>query len=109
MTTEATENVQPTQPPIAESLEIQRTLGRLEAEQTNTKEQLIRLDQRMEQRFTAHEQSNAQQYTAHEHGNAQQFIEVNRCVDRLWYTIVGFGLAILAGIAGLAIQNALIG
>jgi hypothetical protein len=94
MTTEATQQPQNPQPPVMDVAEVYRTLGRLEEGQLQTREQLARIDQRLDR---------------HEERNDLQFTEVNRRVDRVWYTIVGAAVAILAGMAGLAVQNALMG
>ena len=94
MTTEATQQPQSPQPPLMDVAEVYRTLGRLEEASSQNKEQLNRIDQRL---------------GGHEERNDLQFAEVNRRVDRVWYTIVGGAIAILAGMAGLAVQNALMG
>ena len=135
MTTEATE----TSPsPVINVAEVYRILGILEQAQAETKEQLVEIkeqivrnEERTDQRFTRNEERTEQRFTRSEERTDQrfahseertdqrfthneertdrQFREVNQRIDRLWYTIVGFGLVILAGIAGLAIQNALFG
>ncbi len=95
MTTEATQGPQPATPPemdASDVREVYRILGGLERGQTEIKERLDRQDQRFDR---------------HEERDEQRYRETNRRIDRLWYTIVGFGLAVLAGMAGLALQNAL--
>ncbi len=116
MTTETTQDPQAPQPTVMDITEVYRLLGRLEEGQLQTKEQLIRLEQRQDrneertgQRFDRHEERTEQRFDRHEERNDQQLAEVNRRIDRLWYTIVGGAVAILAGMAGLAVQNALIG
>ena len=94
MTTEATQQPQVPQPPVMDVAEVYRTLGRLEEGQQQTREHLARIEQRIDR---------------HEERNDLQFAEVNRRIDRVWYTIVGGAIAILAGMAGLAVQNALMG
>ena len=93
-----------------EVAEVFRILGRLEQAQDGTKEQLAEIKERFDrqdQRFDRHEDHNNQQFDRHEERNEQRYRETNRRIDRLWYTIVGTTIAILAGIAGLALQNAL--
>ena len=124
MTTEATQGPQPATPPemdASDVREVYRILGGLERGQTEIKERLDRQDQRFarheernEQQFARHEEHNEQQFARHEERfdryeerSEQRYRETNRRIDRLWYTIVGFGLAVLAGMAGLALQNAL--
>ena len=106
MTTEATQGQQPAAPPemdASDVREVYRILGSLERGQAEIKERFDRQDQR----FDRHEDHNNQQFDRHEERNEQRYRETNRRIDRLWYTIVGFGLVILAGMAGLALQNAL--
>ena len=117
MTTEATQGQQPAVPPemdASDVREVYRSLGSLERGQAEIKERLDRQEQRFdrheernEQRFDRHEERNEQQFDRHEERNEQRYRETNRRIDRLWYTIVGATIAILAGIAGLALQNAL--
>lgn len=83
--------------------EVYRILGGLERGQEEIKERFDRQDQRSDR----HEDHNNQQFDRHEERNEQRYRETNRRIDRLWYTIVGATIAILAGIAGLALQNAL--
>ena len=124
MTTEATET---SQSPVINVAEVYRILGILERAHAETKEQLVeikeqivrneerteqrfaRSEERTDQRFARSEERTDQRLTRSEERTDRQFREVNQRIDRLWYTIVGFGLVILAGIAGLAIQNALFG
>ena len=82
MTTEATQNPQGPQPTVMDIAEIYRILGRLEAEQTQAKEHLIRIEQRFDRQ---------------DERNEQRFRDVNRRIDRLWYTIVGIGAALAIG------------
>ena len=106
MTTEATQGQQPAVPPemdASDVREVYRILGGLERGQAEIKERFDRQDQR----FDRHEDHNNQQFDRHEERNEQRYRETNRRIDRLWYTIVGATIAILAGIAGLALQNAL--
>ena len=106
MTTEATQGQQPAVPPemdASDVREVYRILGGLERGQEEIKERFDRQDQR----FDRHEDHNNQQFDRHEERNEQHYRETNRRIDRLWYTIVGATIAILAGIAGLALQNAL--
>ena len=91
MTTGATQQPTP-QPPVMDVAEVYRALGRLEEASSQNKEHLVRIEQRLDRR---------------EERNDLQFTEVNRRIDRLWYTIVGGSIAILAGMAGFAVQNAL--
>ncbi len=102
MTTEATQGPQPVTPPemdASDVREVYRILGGLERGQTEIKERLDRQDQRLDRQD--------QRFDRHEERDEQRYRETNRRIDRLWYTIVGFGLAVLAGMAGLALQNAL--
>ncbi len=106
MTTEATQGQQPAVPPemdASDVREVYRILGGLERGQAEIKERFDRQDQR----FDRHEDHNNQQFDRHEERNEQRYRETNRRIDRLWYTIVVATIAILAGIAGLALQNAL--
>ena len=79
---------------MTDVVEVYRTLGRLEEASSQTREHLGRIEQRLDR---------------HEERNDLQWTEVNRRIDRVWYTIVGGAVAILAGMAGLAVQNALMG
>ena len=101
MTTEASQQPQSPQPPVMDVAEVYRTLGRLEEGQLQTREHLNRIEQRLDR--------DDQRLDRHEERNDLQFAEVNRRIDRVWYTIVGGAIAILAGMAGLAVQNALMG
>lgn len=83
-----------------EVAEVFRILGRLEQAQDGTKEQLAEIKERFDRQD--------QRFDRHEERNEQRYRETNRRIDRLWYTIVGATIAILAGIAGLALQNALL-
>ena len=113
MTTEATQGQQPAVPPEMDSSdvrEVYRILGGLERGQAEIKERFDRQDQRFDrqdQRSDRHEERNEQQFDRHEERNEQRYRETNRRIDRLWYTIVGATIVILTGIAGLALQNAL--
>ena len=124
MTTEATQGQQPAVPPemdASDVREVYRILGSLERGQAEIKERFDRQDQRFdrqdqrsdrheernEQQFDRHEERNEQQFDRHEERNEQRYRETNRRIDRLWYTIVGATIVILTGIAGLALQNAL--
>ncbi len=127
MTTEATQQPQTPQPPVMDVAEVYRTLGRLEEGQQQAREHLARIEQRFDryeevnnqrldrheelnnQRLDRHEELNNQQFERHEVRNEQRYLETNKRIDRLWYTIVGGSIAILAGMAGLAVQNALMG
>ena len=85
MTTEATENPQAPRPPVMDAgdvREIYRSLGNLERGQAEIKERLDRQDQRFDRQ---------------DERSDQQFREVNRRIDRLWYTIVGIGAALAVG------------
>ena len=82
MTTEATENPQAPQPPVMDVAEVYRTLGRLEEAQSQTGSILVRIEQRLDRQ---------------EERNEQRFRDVNRRIDRLWYTIVGIGAALAVG------------
>ena len=79
MTTEATETPQP---PVMNVAEVYRILGSLERGQIDIKEQLTRSEERFDRS---------------EERNEQRFREVNRRIDRLWYTIVGIGAAVIVG------------
>ena len=106
MTTEATQGQQPAVSPemdASDVREVYRILGRLERGQAEIKERFDRQDQRSDR----HEDHNNQQFDRHEERNEQRYRETSRRIDRLWYTIVGATIAILAGMAGLAVQNAL--
>ena len=117
MTTEATQGPQPATPPAgmdaSDVREVYRILGGLERGQAEIKERLDRQDQRFDrqdQRFDRQDQRFDRQderFDRQDERNEQRYRETNRRIDRLWYTIVGFGLAVLAGMAGLALQNAL--
>ena len=89
MTTEATETPQPPQPPVMDVAEVYRTLGRMEEAQSQTREILVRIEQRIDRQD---ERSDRQ-----EERNEQRFRDVNRRIDRLWYTIVGIGAAVIVG------------
>ena len=89
MTTEATENPQAPQPPVMEVTEVYRTLGRLEEAQSQTREILVRIEQRLDRQD--------ERFDRQEERNEQRFREVNRRMDRLWYTIVGIGAALAVG------------
>ena len=89
MTTEATQNPQGPQPTVMDIAEIYRIFGRLEAEQTQTKEHLIRIEQRFDRQD--------ERFDRQEERNEQRFRDVNRRIDRLWYTIVGIGAALAVG------------
>ena len=111
MTTEATENPQVPQPPVMEVAEVFRILGRLEQAQQGTREQLTEIkellarhEERNDQRFDLQDQ----RFDRQEERNDAQNRETSRRIDRLWYAIVGGAIAILAGFAGLAVQNALL-
>ena len=69
--------------------EVYRTLGRLEEAQSQTREILVRIEQRLDRQ--------EERFDRQEDRNEQQFREVNRRIDRLWYTIVGIGTAIIVG------------
>ena len=115
MTTEAAQDPQTPQPPVMDVAEVYRTLGRLEAVQSQTREILVRIEQRLDrqeerndqrfaqqeerndQRFTQQEERNDQRFGQQEERNDRQFREVNRRIDRLGYTIVGIGAAIIVG------------
>ena len=86
MTTEATQQPQAPQPPVMNVAEVYRILGGLEKGQTEIKEQIVRSEERNDQRHARSEER-----------NDQQFREVNRRIDRLWYTIVGIGAAVIVG------------
>ena len=106
MTTEATQGQQRALPPemdASDVREVYRILDGLERGQEEIKERFDRQNQRSDR----HEDHNNQQFDRHEERNEQRYRETNRRIDRLWYTIVGTTIAILAGIAGLALQNAL--
>ena len=89
MTTEATENPQAPQPPVMEVTEVYRTLGRLEEAQSQTREILVRIEQRLDRQD--------ERFDRQEERNEQRFREVNRRIDRLWYTIVGIAAALAVG------------
>jgi ElaB/YqjD/DUF883 family membrane-anchored ribosome-binding protein len=89
MTTEAAQNPQPPQPPVMDVAEVYRTLGRLEEAQSQTREILVRIEQRLDRQ--------EERFDRQEDRNDQRFREVNRRIDRLWYTIVGIGAAIIVG------------
>ena len=82
MTTEAAQNPQSPQPPVMDVAEVYRTLGRLEEAQSQTREILVRVEQRLDRQ---------------EERNEQRFRDVNTRIDRLWYTIVGIGAALAVG------------
>ncbi len=106
MTTEAAENPQAPQTPVVNVVEVYRTLGSLERGQIEIKERLDRQDQRFDrqdQRFDRQDQ----RADAFEARSEQRHRETNRRVDRLWYSILGLGIAGLAGMAGLSVQIAL--
>ena len=93
MATEAAQNPQPPQPPVMDVAEVYRTLGRLEEAQSQTREILVRIEQRLDRQ----DERNDQRFAQQEERNEQRFREVNRRIDRLWYTIVGIGAAIIVG------------
>ena len=97
-------------------------MGSLERGQTEIKEQLVRNEERNDQRharieeqlarneerndqrhacseeqLARSEERNGQRHARSEERNDQQFREVNRRIDRLWYTIVGIGVAVIVG------------
>lgn len=119
MTTEATQGQQSAVPPEMEASdvrEVYRILGGLERGQTEIKERFDRQDQRFDRheehnnrQFDRHEEHNNHQFDRHEERNEQRFRETNRRVDRVWYTMLAGAIALVAGFAGLAIQNALSG
>ena len=82
MTTEAAQNPQSPQPPVMDVAEVYRTLGRLEEAQSQTREILARVEQRLDRQ---------------EERTEQRFRDFNRRIDRLWYTIVGIGAALAVG------------
>ncbi len=89
MTTEAAQQPQAPQPPVMDVAEVYRTLGRLEEAQSQTREVLLRIDQRLDRQD--------ERFDRQEERNEQRFREVNRRMDRLWYTIVGIGAALAVG------------
>ena len=97
MTTEATQQPQAPQPPVMNVAEVYRILGGLEKGQTEIKEQIVRSEERNDQRHARSEERNDQRHARSEERNDQQFREVNRRIDRLWYTIVGIGAAVIVG------------
>ena len=110
MTTEAAENPQAPQTPVVNVVEVYRTLGSLERGQIEIKERLDRQDQRFDrqdQRFDRQDQRfdrQDQRADAFEARSEQRHRETNRRVDRVWYSILGLGIA---GMAGLSVQIAL--
>ena len=82
MTTEAAQNPQSPQPPVMDVAEVYRTMGRLEEAQSQNKEILARVEQRLDRQ---------------EERNEQRFRDVNRRIHRLWHTIVGIGAALAVG------------
>ncbi len=76
MATETTQNPQDPQPPVMDVAEVCRALGSLGAGQEQINQRFDRLEQ----------------------NTAQQFIEVNRRIDRLTYTIIGVGAALIIGL-----------
>ena len=99
MTTEAAENPQAPQTPVVNVVEVYRSLGSLERGQIEIKERLDRQDQRFDRQD--------QRADAFEARSEQRHRETNRRVDRVWYSILGVGIAGLAGMAGLSVQIAL--
>ena len=97
MTTEATQDPQTPQPPVMNVAEVYRILGGLERGQAEIKDQLVRSEERNDQRFARIEERVDQRFTQQEERNDRQFREAARRVDRLWYTIVGIGAAIIVG------------
>ena len=92
MTTEATQGSQPSTPPEMEASdvrEVYRSLGNLERGQAEIKERLDRQDQRFDRQD--------QRFDRQDERSDRQFAEVNRRIDRLWYTIVGIGAALAIG------------
>ena len=83
MATETTQNPQDPQPPMMDVAEVYRTLGRLEAGQAQLEAGHTQINQRIDRL---------------EQNTAQQFIEVNRRIDRLTYTIIGVGAALIIGL-----------
>ena len=116
MTTEATENPQPQQRPVVDAVEVYRILGGLKKGQANLekgqanlekgqaelKEQILRQEERNEQRAARQEERNEQRAAREEERNEQRFRDMIRRIDRLTYTIIG-GLFAL-GVA-LILQN----
>ena len=75
-------------------------MGRLKEAQAQNKEILVRIEQRFDrqdERFDRQDERNDQRFARNEERNDQQFREVNRRIDRLWYTIVGIGTAVIVG------------
>ena len=114
MTTEATQQPQAPQPPVMDVSEVYRILGTLQQAHVGTeqqlvevKQQLVRHEERNDQQFARLEERTDQRFERHEERNDAQNRETNRRIDRVWYTIVGGTIAILAGMAGLAVQIAL--
>ena len=99
MTTKAAENPQAPQTPVVNVVEVYRSLGSLERGQIEIKERLDRQDQRFDRQD--------QRADAFEARSEQRHRETNRRVDRVWYSILGVGIAGLAGMAGLSVQIAL--
>ena len=96
MTTEATGNPQAPQPPVMDVAEVYRTLGRLEEAQSQTREILVRIEQRLDRQDERLDRQD-ERFDRQEERNEQRFREVNRRMDRLWYTIVGIGAALAVG------------
>ena len=136
MTTEATQQPQAPQPQVMDVSEVYRILGTLQQAHVGTEQQLVevkqqlirheerndqqfarleerndqqfaRLEERNDQQLARLEERNDQRFERHEERNDAQNRETNRRIDRVWYTIVGGTIAILAGMAGLAVQIAL--
>ena len=70
--------------------EVYRTLGRLEEAQSQTREILVRVEQRLDRQDERLERQ--------EERNEQRFRDVNRRIDRLTYTILGIGAALAVGL-----------
>ena len=62
--------------------EVYRTLGRMEEAQSQTREILVRIEQRIDRQ---------------EERKEQRFRDVNWRIDQLRYTIVGIGAAVIVG------------
>ena len=117
MTTGTTDNPQASQPQRMDVVEVYRLIGRLEAEQGQTREYFVRI----EQRFDRQEERTARRFERQEkrayrykdranrrdERDEKQFGRVTRRME--WCIIIGGFITIVGGFAGLALQNLLSG
>lgn len=135
MTTGTAGNPQASQPQRMDVVEVYRPIGRLEAEQGQTREYFVRIEQRFDRqeertaqrfaqqdaRFDRQEERTARRFERQEkrayrykdranrrdERDEKQFGRVTRRME--WCIIIGGFITIVGGFAGLALQNLLSG